>query len=112
MDLWNLYIVLANGVSVDNDKIACIVNWPIPSSIKALHVFLGLTGYCRKFVKDYGKMRAPLTKLLKQNSFTWSDEEAVGFKQLQTALTTIHVLALPDFSKDFVLECDASSNGL
>ncbi|XP_026382523.1 uncharacterized protein LOC113277692 [Papaver somniferum] len=106
------HMVSADGVSVENDKIASIVNWPTPSSIKDLRGFLGLAGYYRKFVKDYGKISAPLTQLLKRNAFSWSELATKAFKQLQSSLTTTPVLALPYFTKEFTLECDASGNGL
>jgi len=68
------HIVYAKGVCVDPGKIQAIVDWPFPKSIKALRSFLELTGYYRKFIKGYGSIIAPLTRMLKKNYFEWSTE--------------------------------------
>jgi hypothetical protein len=106
------HLVGKDGVRVDPKKIEAIQDWPHPKTLKSLHGFLGLTGYYRKFVKNYGKIAAPLTALLKKNSFTWTPAAAQSFQTLKMAMCTTPVLALPDFTKTFLLECDASGKGI
>lgn len=73
------HVILQEGVSVDPRKIPCILEWPRPTTPKALRGFLGLTGYYRKFVKNSGKIASPLTVLLKKDGFRWG-EFASGVK--------------------------------
>jgi hypothetical protein len=106
------HLVGKADVRVDPKKIEAMQDWPHPKTLKILRGFLGLTGYYRKFVKNYGKIVAPLTALLKNNSFTWTPTAAQDFQTLKMAMCTTPVLALPDFTKTFVLECDASGKGI
>lgn len=54
---------------MDKEKVAAIMDWPEPRSIKAIRGFLGLNGYYRRFVRDYGKTGRPLTDFLKKGQF-------------------------------------------
>ena len=106
------HIISGEGVKVDHKKISAMVQWPIPDSVKALRGFLGLTGYYRKFIKCYGSTAQPLTDLLKKDSFLWSDKALEAFTRLKEAVTHPPVLALLDFSKPFIIECDPLGRGL
>ena len=61
------HIILKEGVKVDPSKIKAIIEWPKPNNISKLRGFLGLTGYYRRFVKNYAHKAVPLTYLLKKN---------------------------------------------
>ncbi|KAA0043868.1 Retrotransposable element Tf2 [Cucumis melo var. makuwa] len=106
------HIISKKGVEADQDKVHSMLQWPQPKDVTGLRGFLGLTGYYRRFVKGYGEIAAPLTKLLQKNSFKWDEEATVAFENLKLAMTTIPVLALPDWSLPFMVEIDASGSGL
>ncbi|RVX03831.1 Transposon Tf2-8 polyprotein [Vitis vinifera] len=106
------HLISKDGVQADPTKIEAMLNWPFPTSLKSLRGFLGLTGYYRKFIKGYGLIAAPLTALLKKNSFKWTESAKKAFQDLKHAVTSPPVLALPDFSIPFTIQCDASGIGV
>lgn len=108
------HVISELGVSMDPTKISSILKWPISASLKAVRGFLGLIGYYRRSIKDYGKISQSLTQLLKkeQGGFWWDLAAQQAFLQLQEAITSTPVLPMPNFKKPFLLECDASGRGL
>ena len=75
--------------------------------------FLGLAGYYRRFLQDFSRISAPLTKLTRKGvKFKWSDQCEMSFQELKNRLTSAPILALPDDSGEYVIFSDASWLGL
>ncbi|XP_043725460.1 uncharacterized protein LOC122672017 [Telopea speciosissima] len=106
------HIVSDQGVTMDPSKVAAMLDWPVPQTLRALRGFLGLTGYYRRFIRHYAQIAAPLTDLLRSGGFKWNEAAQTAFKALQKAITTAPVLVLPDFTVPFTLETDASGVGV
>ncbi|XP_038982115.1 uncharacterized protein LOC120110620 [Phoenix dactylifera] len=106
------HIVSGQGVMVDPRKIEAMTDWPLPKDISALRGFLGLTGYYRRFVRDYGLIAKPLTNMLKKDGFEWTPTAKQAFEELKRAMTQTPVLALPNFSQPFEVYMDASNEGI
>ena len=106
------HIVSHEGVKVDPNKIKSIKEWKFPTTIKQLWGFLGLTGYYRKFVKNYGRIVAPLTTLLKKDAFSWTPKATKAFEHIKEEMYLASVLAMVEIPKTFIVECDASGNGI
>ncbi|MCH84334.1 hypothetical protein A2U01_0005166, partial [Trifolium medium] len=98
------HIVNGEGVSMDKDKVQALLEWPTPQNIKQLRGFLGLTEYYRRFMKSYANLAAPLTGLLKKESYVWNQQADTAFQTLKLAITSAPVLALPNFQKPFALQ--------
>ena len=123
------HIVNENGVMVDPEKVEKITNWPTPKTASELSSFLGLASYYRRFVPDFAKIAGPLHSLTgkktrrkagkrntgsvgSEDKFVWTPEAEESFRQLKERLSSAPVLAYPKFGEGFVLEVDASLQGL
>jgi hypothetical protein len=59
------HVISEGGVAMDAKKVAAVAAWPRPRSARGLWGFLGLAGYYQKFIRDFGLIAAPLTRLLR-----------------------------------------------
>lgn len=107
------HVVSGAGVSTDPKNVQAVQQWAIPSNVKEVRGFLGLAGYYQKFVRHFVVLSRPLTDLLKKHAvFLWTAKHQLALDTLKKALTSAPVLALPDFSKTFEIETDASDRGV
>jgi hypothetical protein len=106
------HVVADTGVTMDAQKVCAVLDWPPPRTVCTLHAFLGLAGYYRRFIRGYDTIAAPLTTLLCKEGFKLSSEAETAFRALQLALMSAPTLQLPDFNREFIVECDASGSGL
>ncbi len=106
------YIVSAEGIKMDPNKVKAILDWPVPKSVAEVRSFHGLATFYQRSIKDFSSIAAPLTDCLKQQSLQWTSQTEASFAALKTALTTAPILQVPDFDKVFELDTNASILGI
>ena len=95
------FIVSAQGVSADPEKVRAISSWPRPSTIHDVRSFIGLATFYRRFVQNFSSVTAPITDCLKLEPLQWTEAAEKAFDRLKALMTQAPVLRLPDFSKVF-----------
>lgn len=110
------YIVNEHGLQTDPKKLESISDYPTPTTAKSLRAFIGMCSYYRRFVENFSSIIAPMTALIGKkkgrDTIEWNNEANISFVNLKKALLNSPLMACPDFSKPFILQCDASSVGL
>ena len=67
--------MLALGVSVDPEKVEAVMSWEMPKLVFKIHSFLGLTGYYQRFIEDFSRLVACMTRLIQREvKFKWHDQ--------------------------------------
>ena len=105
--------VTAEGITTDPSKVESVKTWPQPTSLSELRSFLGLVGYYRRFIPDFSEIAAPLTRLTQKFSkFVWSPQCTESFEKLKELLVSAPILTFPQGDGVFVLDTDASLEGV
>ncbi|KAK9711569.1 Reverse transcriptase (RNA-dependent DNA polymerase) [Popillia japonica] len=87
--------ISAKGIRPGERKAKCVLQFPVPINVRGVRQFLGLTGFFRRFIKDYAKISKPLTKLLSKSSeWIWGNEQEAAFEKLKQELAGDNVLIL------------------
>ena len=97
---------------MDAAKVDTIINMPVPTTAAKLHSFVCLMGYYRQFIMSFADLSRPLMELVKAEKYNWTEVHQNAFVELKRRMLAGAVLAHPDSSKVYYLECDASNFGL
>lgn len=108
------HILTKEGLKPNPNKIKTIQDLTLPRTEKQIKSFLGLTGYYRKFVRDYAKIAQPITKYLKKGvKINVRDPTYIeAFEKLKLLITSHPILRYPNFEKQFTVTTDASNYAL
>jgi hypothetical protein len=102
-----------DGIFLAEDRIEAIKAYPEPKTSKQLHRFLGMASWCRRFIKDFGSISAPLYDLLKSKAdFAMDASQRAAFEQLKACMSQVGVMKIFEFGKELVVRTDASAQGV
>ena len=118
--------VSGSGISPEAQKLAVVQQWPAPQTVKELRTFLGFASYYRRFIANFARIAGPLHQLVNNSlhelktikrlsrpfAEKWDPKCQEAFDTLRKKLTSAPVLGYADYTKPFVVETDASHDGL
>ena len=105
------HIISRDGIRMDREKVQAILEWLEPKNLEELQIFLGMSGFYRRFIRDYAKIAVPMTNQLKGKgkTFEWGEDQKKSMQKLKVAIATAPILYIVDPNKPFVVETDASN---
>src|SRR5262249_54338789 len=107
------HLLSHNSVRPDPHNTAKVRDFPVPHDTTTLRSFMGLCSYYRKFVQNFAQLVAPLQRQLCNGAkFDWSVECQIAYDKLKQLLCSAPILRLPDTTRPFVLQTDASGEAL
>ena len=107
------HLVGRQGVKTDPLKVTAVEGWPAPKNVSELRSFLGLCTYYRRFVAGFATIVAPFHNLTrKEAQYLWDEDCQRAFIALKQALVRAPVLPYPDPELPYILDTDASQEGV
>ena len=107
------HILEKGQVRADPKKVRAVEEWARPTDRTQLRRFLGFANFYRRFIRGFSRVAAPLTALTSTlRPFSWTPEAEHAFSTLKSLFTSAPVLMLPQTSRQFIVEVDASDLGI
>ena len=107
------HVVSALGVSMDVEKVKEVMSWQRQKSVFKIRSFLGLAGYYRRFIEDFSRLAAPMTRLTrKEVKFEWNDLYERAFQDLKRRITLAPIVLLSERGQRYIVYCDAFKDEL
>nr|GEV02693.1 hypothetical protein [Tanacetum cinerariifolium] len=100
------HIITGYGAKMDPKKVVVVVDWPVPTTQRHIREFWGLAGYYQRFLKKIDTIFASLSGLFQKQGFKWGGLDNKAFEDLNTRLSEVPILGLPNFKEEFVVETD------
>ena len=103
----------ALGVSMDLEKVEEVMSWEIQKSVFEICSVLGSAGFYSRFIEDFSRQAAPMTRLTKNEvKFEWNNLSKGAFQELKKRLTSAPILIVPKNGQRYTVYCDASKDRL
>jgi len=102
------FVVSADRVSSDLEKIRAIEGLPKPKAICGVRSFHRLATFYHRFIKGFSTVMAPIIDFLKKGEFNWSYATTKAFVEIKKRMVSALIMRLSDFSKVFEVACDTS----
>jgi hypothetical protein len=107
------HVVTGHGITKDPSKVAALVEWPLPTTAKALQRFLGAANYYRQYDHRFAKIAAPLDSMrFAKGLLKWNDVSLLAFEQVKELMASSTLLYFPDFTSSLAMFVDASNDAI
>jgi hypothetical protein len=106
-------IISEARIAPDPEKIRAVTEWPVPTDLKQVCSFVALASYYRKHIQHFTDIARPLHRLTcKDTQWMWGSEQQQAFEELKEQLSTAPIVKVPLPEGQFILDTDASDEGL
>ena len=107
------HLITPKGLQTNNRLVRAVQEFPCPKDVKELKRFLGLSSYYRRFIHGYASIAHPLHALTRTDvPYKWESKCQAAFEELKNKLGSAPILVYPSFDRPFILETDASGQGI
>ena len=104
------FVISPNGISMEPDRVTAITEWPVPTSVHDIQIFLGFANFYRRFIEGYSRITAPISAFLRKNQhFHWSSQAQEAFEELKHHFTSAPILR--HFDPDLLIRLHTDASG-